>query len=413
MTRIYWANGLFTEAQRAFNAEWAHALRLTGYEVFLPQELDANDPSHSPESWEIFHADTQELLDCDVLVAVVDDETIDSGVATEIGLAYGAGIPVVGVYTDIRRNRESGRMYKNLYVLGLLESSLGVVHSQEELARVLSDHLAGGGQIAAVSDDVHRSDRLAQLDQVIGRLENSYAPRWSSYDSVIALLERGPSTRMIDFGCGTGRLAQRMSERSLQHEYLGYDVDSSRIAEARARGLDAAKYDFTDSYPTLLERVRSSDSPTALNASFVLHDMTGLADLRAIGAFLSGSSAIIHDLAADDLPGLMRIMSLALGALPDPRLERRFSIARLSQVCERLGLEISSLEPIRLEVTFDSPDDVMDYCHVFGLLAGADLPIPARMPVKRRYELLNRQLERVNFPLVDQRLFVRILGVLK
>jgi nucleoside 2-deoxyribosyltransferase/SAM-dependent methyltransferase len=411
--RIYWANGLFTEAQRSFNSEWAQELRDHGFDVFLPQELAANDPGHSPEDWEIFHADTSELLTADILVAVVDDETIDSGVATEAGIAYAAGIPVVGVYTDIRRNRDSGRMYKNLFVLGLFESSLGIVHTKDALIRRLRDGAIDPPTLGADPQDKHRSDRLAELDQVIGRLERSYVPRWSSYDSVISLLERDPVAQLVDFGCGTGRLAQRMADRAMTNHYLGYDIDSARVAEANNRGLDRDRYAFTDSFAELMTHIRGDPKPRTLNASFVLHDMDGLADLRAIGAYLSGCRAIIHDLAADDLPVLTRLISLAMGALPDSRLERRFSIARLSQVCEGLGLSIESLEPIRLEVVFESPDDVLDYCTVFKILHGADLPLPVRMPVKRRYDLLQRRLDRQTFPLTDQRLFVRIYGVLQ
>lgn len=360
MRQIYWANSLFTEAQRAFNIEWVSLLRSHGYVVFLPQEIATNDPDYNPESWEIFHADTTELLDSDLLVAVVDDETIDSGVATEIGLAYAAGIPVVGVYTDLRRNRKFGRMYKNLYVLGLLESSLGVVHSKEELLARLASH----AESASVSEtievsDLYSSNRLVQLDEVVGRLESSYVPRWSSYDSVISLMERETDSRLVDFGCGTGKLAQRMAERVMQNQYLGYDIDSGRVHKARGRGLDSSRYIFTDDFAELIGVVRRISSTRTLNASFVLHDLADLTDLQALSACLSGSHAIIHDLAADDLPRLTRTISLALGALPHSRLERRFSISRLSTVCERLGLNIHSLEPIKLKVVFETPSDVL------------------------------------------------------
>jgi predicted TPR repeat methyltransferase len=229
---------------------------------------------------------------------------------------------------------------------------------------------------------------------------------------VIALLEKGGTRELIDFGCGTGRLAQRLTERAFDVSYLGYDIDTSRIDKANNRGLSPDRFIFTSDFSELMTHVRTLTTPTTLNASFVLHDMDSLSDLRAIGAYLAGSSVIIHDLAAGDLPALNRTLSLALGVVPDARYERRFSIYSLSTVCDRLGLQIQTLEPIRLEVVFETPMDLMDYCHVFGVLRGADMPLHTLMPIKRRYELLQRYLERVTFPFVDDRLFVRIFGVL-
>ena len=40
--------------------------------------------------------DTEAVLKSDVLVAVLDGQLIDPGVASEIGIAYQAGIPIVG-----------------------------------------------------------------------------------------------------------------------------------------------------------------------------------------------------------------------------------------------------------------------------------------------------------------------------
>ena len=72
----------------------------------------------------------------------IDQFPIDSGVACEIGVAYASGIPIIGLYTDIRSNREgSGRMYKNQYVMGAIEAVGEVVYSIDQLLQVIPKYL--------------------------------------------------------------------------------------------------------------------------------------------------------------------------------------------------------------------------------------------------------------------------------
>ncbi len=135
--KIYWANALFSEADREFNAKCAQALRERGYDVFLPQETPMTFAS-APTNEEIFRVDTEAIRKSDIVVACIDQFPIDAGVACEIGVAWASGIPVVGLYTDIRADRKGlGRMYKNQYVMGAIESSRGIVRSLEQMMEVL------------------------------------------------------------------------------------------------------------------------------------------------------------------------------------------------------------------------------------------------------------------------------------
>lgn len=137
---IYWANALFSEADRKFNEESVARVRAAGYSVFLPQEAFVKDAD--PTNEEIFRVDTKELQACDVIVACLDQFPIDSGVACEIGVAYASNIPVIGLYTDIRSRREgSGRMYKNQYVLGAIEVRGEIVSSIDELLATLPKYI--------------------------------------------------------------------------------------------------------------------------------------------------------------------------------------------------------------------------------------------------------------------------------
>ncbi len=138
--RLYWANALFSEADRKFNEDSVARVRAAGYSVFLPQEAFSGDAD--PTNEEIFRVDTDELQSCDAVVACLDQFPIDSGVACEIGVAYGANIPVIGLYTDIRSKRVGpGRMYKNQYVLGAIEANGEIVSSVEDLLETLPKYL--------------------------------------------------------------------------------------------------------------------------------------------------------------------------------------------------------------------------------------------------------------------------------
>jgi nucleoside 2-deoxyribosyltransferase len=138
--KIYWANALFSDADRTFNEVSVARVREEGHTIFLPQEAFAGDAD--PTNEEIFRVDTQELQSSDIVVACLDQFPIDAGVACEIGVAYASGIPIIGLYTDIRKDREGeGRMYKNQYVLGAIEINGEIVNSVEELIKTIPKYL--------------------------------------------------------------------------------------------------------------------------------------------------------------------------------------------------------------------------------------------------------------------------------
>ena len=140
-TRIYWANALFSKADRDFNEKCAAILRDAGYSVFLPQETPMTFET-APTNEEIFRVDTEEIVKADILVACIDQFPIDSGVACEIGVAYASGKLTIGFYTDIRRQREgAGRMYKNQYVMGAIEAKGLIVSGMDELLQILKKEL--------------------------------------------------------------------------------------------------------------------------------------------------------------------------------------------------------------------------------------------------------------------------------
>lgn len=154
--KAYFANGLFSEADRMYNNHLANLLRTKFKELdlFLPQEADVNDKSTYASSTMIAELDTNKLLESDVLIAVIDGVEIDAGVASEIGVFYTTGRPIIGVYTDVRQfgrdnsdkiqalindGTENQFMYRNLYTVGLIKKNGVIVNNSLELIETMKE----------------------------------------------------------------------------------------------------------------------------------------------------------------------------------------------------------------------------------------------------------------------------------
>lgn len=137
---IYWANSLFGEADRSFNERCIQTLRRRGFIVLCPQDKPFNGAEVHTDARVVFSADTAMIKECDALVACIDQETIDSGVACEIGIAWALGKRLVALYTDFRQYRSGEyRMYKNPYVIGCIFDKGIVTKSLEETITALLD----------------------------------------------------------------------------------------------------------------------------------------------------------------------------------------------------------------------------------------------------------------------------------
>ncbi|MBF6978470.1 nucleoside 2-deoxyribosyltransferase [Aerococcaceae bacterium zg-BR22] len=154
MPKLYFASPLFTEMEVAFNAKLAADIRqaIPQLEIFLPQEQsEINDKNAYADSTMIAKLDTQAVLESDILLAVLDGQLIDPGVASEIGIAYQAGIPIVGLYTDSRQQgatnpqkiaalqeiAESQFSYVNLYTVGLIKLNGTIVNSSRDVPNAI------------------------------------------------------------------------------------------------------------------------------------------------------------------------------------------------------------------------------------------------------------------------------------
>lgn len=150
MTKIYFASPLFSMSEQSFNEQVVEYIRenIPGVEVYLPQENDSiNDKSGYADSEMIANGDNKYLEEADILVAVLDGQTVDVGVAAEVGYFYSMNKPIIGLYTDSRQGTygnqhkidaldkiaESQFSYINLYLVGLIKMRGDIFTRVEEL----------------------------------------------------------------------------------------------------------------------------------------------------------------------------------------------------------------------------------------------------------------------------------------
>ncbi|MGX4687068.1 nucleoside 2-deoxyribosyltransferase [Vagococcus sp. JNUCC 83] len=158
MTNIYFASPLFSTMEKNYNEWLVKKIRemYTDVSVYLPQEqMEINDKNSYADSKMIATYDTNALLNSNLMIAVLDGQSIDVGVATEIGVAYQAGIPIIGLFTDSRQQgadntkkitalqdiAESQFPYVNLYTIGLIKLNGQVVNSEDDLLTQIHSYL--------------------------------------------------------------------------------------------------------------------------------------------------------------------------------------------------------------------------------------------------------------------------------
>lgn len=155
---IYFAAPMFAESERLYNQMVVEEIRQAYPQVaiYLPQEnLAINDKTAYANSEMIALADTEKVLTSQLMIAILDGLSIDAGVASEIGVAYAKGIPVLGLYTDSRQQGgdhpkkiaalnevgENQFHYLNLYTTGLIKLNGIILSSKASLLEELGQRL--------------------------------------------------------------------------------------------------------------------------------------------------------------------------------------------------------------------------------------------------------------------------------
>ena len=160
--KVYLGGPMFVAAEVRYNLWLTARLRENGFEVYCPNESEPiNDKTRNDiTAQRIYEADLEALQWSNVYVCQVSE---DSGTNWEAGFMdclhkrvdsrryYG----VLGLATDIRLRQkpdparsgiDNQAFYINPFVVGGMQSSLGVVYSEEELIARLMDIQQSGGR---------------------------------------------------------------------------------------------------------------------------------------------------------------------------------------------------------------------------------------------------------------------------
>ena len=402
---VYWANAMFSEADRDFNAKCARRLREAGYKVTLPQEACVN-VEKEPSAAGIFRIDTAAILDSDAVIACLDQECIDSGVATEIGVAYAFGVPMIGFYTDIRRTRVGrGRMYKNLYVLGAVEEHGRIVVSLDELLEALPA-VASGQRAAGERLTAHYGRVARGYDAFVERLESWYQPPFIASDVISSWVRELKPRRVLEIGCGTGATAARICRDQESLSYVGFDLSAGMVEVANAR-LASDRCSFTTDFDSVTTLSGSGPFDLVL-ALFTLHDHADPKEtLRGVRRCLRSSGHLgIMDLSQQDLPGLTEHLRRGL-ARPALCANPRLSAAWLRRSVVKLGLDLVECRLALTSVAFPTADDIDEYLDTFGIYAGMDLPLGLRPSSQEENRVAARRvLSAAQYPFSDDRVFL-------
>lgn len=113
--KLYFAAPLFSDSERVFNELLTAEIERIGYSVFLPQRDggELRNPgaellSRTERRRQIFEIDYKQVIDCDVLLFILDGRVPDEGAAVELGIAYthrestGHDRKLLGLHTDSR-----------------------------------------------------------------------------------------------------------------------------------------------------------------------------------------------------------------------------------------------------------------------------------------------------------------------
>lgn len=146
-----------------------------------------------------------------------------------------------------------------------------------------------------------------------------------------------PGSRVLDAGCGTGRVAIRLAE--LGHRCTGVDVDASMLDVARRTAPDLTwlHADLADLGGLLGQGGPDTGFDLVVAAGNVI-------PLLAPGT----ESAVIGHLAAALRPGGLLVTGMGLDAEHLPLPEAPFGIADVDRWCAAAGLE-----PVRRHSTWD------------------------------------------------------------
>lgn len=107
--RIYVAGPLFNEMEIERNHRICNLLEDSGFKTYLPQrdgglffDLRVKGYSDKEIKEHIFNSDFNAILDCDIILCLLDGRVLDEGMCIELGIAYALKKVCIGFKTDYR-----------------------------------------------------------------------------------------------------------------------------------------------------------------------------------------------------------------------------------------------------------------------------------------------------------------------
>ena len=100
--KAYIAGPLYNEGERWILEQVDNFCKGVGFETYLPHRDGGLCPSSGEGGEYFFIEDKKKLEESDLVVAILNGSSIDSGTAWELGYAYSRGCNLLGYFDDTR-----------------------------------------------------------------------------------------------------------------------------------------------------------------------------------------------------------------------------------------------------------------------------------------------------------------------
>lgn len=163
MTKIkaYYASPMFDAAAIQYHTNTVAELRneMEELDLFFPTEAtEINSGDANPHSTRIFEVDNEAIDASEIVIANLDGQTMDTGVASEIGIACAKNMPIFGWITDWRQGKyidyehennrlETPNLYFNEFTIGCIKSVRnsrgygGIYLSKEQMMEAVKEYV--------------------------------------------------------------------------------------------------------------------------------------------------------------------------------------------------------------------------------------------------------------------------------
>ena len=401
---MYIANSMFSEADRRFNAFFRDILKQQGFIAYLPQEDSANRKTN-PSNHEIFQQDINMIKEADLLIACLDQETIDPGVACEIGIAVSLSIPVIGLLTDIRQYRTKNKIYKNPFVTGAIEHAGVIVDSIEDVVRYIKLYEGKKKNIAGKQQS-HYSQNSDIYKDMVNTIESMYDKNFDPFDVICPQLLKSNKYRIADIGCGPSIIGDQLAKLTNVECYLGFDTSENIIKNQRNVPHELRVHYYAEKKQFLASCRK--DKVNFVLLLFMLHDIVNksefLIDLSS--NFEEGTEFLIIDISTDDLPNLVRETCKFIN-IAQLKEDTRLSPSLISAIAKDCGLTVEHTNFFNTSIMFNTTNDIKGFIELFAINLGMDFPVinPYLDPYKYSKQLIN-SIDKLVTPFFDWRSFI-------